>query len=194
MIGKVHHQKSKGPRAKWFLGLMLILVLAGQVPRAYATPTIPVLLVNHALKQCIDNVIMADECWSCKPKEGWQTLPRGQCPSGYEVIPSSSTLGDRGAPISCAAYPNSQSFNCGSGDRYPTMTIVPKFSTVTVAPSSTVTAQQPTVISPTPFVAPAIPALPADIFVYLFIFCLGCGILLIPIAGITFILIMRRRT
>ena len=58
---------------------------------AMATPTAPVTLVNHALNQCAEHVILGDECYYCTPIEGWEILDFGQqCPSGYTKTDSFS--------------------------------------------------------------------------------------------------------
>ena len=55
-----------------------------QVITAMATPTAPVTLVNHDLKQCAEHVVLGDECYYCTPVEGWEILDyEQQCPSGY---------------------------------------------------------------------------------------------------------------
>jgi hypothetical protein len=105
---------------KLLVVLILTLVLAGQiyVHTTYATPAAPVLLVNHTLKQCIDQVILADECYYCKPAEGWEILQAGQCPSGYTTIPR-QTITD--IPVNCVSYPTNDWAAC-SWRTYPTVT------------------------------------------------------------------------
>jgi hypothetical protein len=112
------NKRSHENRLKYFFVLVLALALAGQVSTAYATPSAPVLLVNKILKQCIEGVILSDECYVCKPEKGWEISQTSKCPSGYEIIPRNS-IND--LPLNCAEYPKMEWPPCSSG-RFPTMT------------------------------------------------------------------------
>jgi hypothetical protein len=177
MHGVVLHIRHKGPRVKRLVVLILTLALAGRVHTTYATPVAPVLLVNPTLEQCVDHVILADECHVCRPVEGWEISQTGQCPSAYKIIPR-QTIMDKDL-VNCIEYPKNELAFC-SGHRYPTMT--PEFATV----------QQPAVYLPTPSVTPPTPAVTRYSFDYLFVLCIGC-ILGITIIGIIFMMIRRKK-
>ena len=176
MDGIVPYKKHKGPCIKQLVVLILALVLAGQiyVHTAYATPAAPVLLVNHTLKQCIDEVILADECYFCTPAEGWEILHTEQCPSGYTIIPRQAL---KDLPLNCVEYPKNEWAACSWGI-YPTVTVVPNL---------TVTAQQSVVYLPTPSASAIDTSSPEHLI--LSIPCLGC---IIGIT-ITFIILMMIR-
>lgn len=184
----VPNKKHKEPRVRWFLILVMALFLAGQVHTAYATPAAPVLLVNPTLQQCIEHVILADECFVCKPVKGWEISQTGQCPSGYEIIAYQSIM-DEDNPVSCMEYPKNEWAFCSWG-RYPTMT--PEFSAVTVAPSLTEPVQEPTVFLPTFSATPPSPADTMYSFDSLFVLCVGCLPFIIMI-GIIFMVIRRKK-
>jgi hypothetical protein len=126
--------------------LILPLVFAGLFfgHSAYATPVAPVSLINHTLKQCIDQVILADECYICTPEEGWQILPAGQCPSEYKFLSLQSFLDQ---PLNCVEYPKNEWAACSWG-KFPTMT--PEFQTSTDEPGLTITLQQSGIYPNTP--------------------------------------------
>jgi hypothetical protein len=180
MRGIVPNKKHKGLRVKQFVFLILILAIAQQVQTAYATPVAPVLLVNPTLKQCIDHVILADECHACRPVEGWEISQTGQCPSEYKIIPR-QTIMDQDLPVSCVEYPKNEWPYCSLGV-HPTIT--PEFATLTV--------QQPAIDLPTTSVASPTPAITRYSFDYLFILCMGC-ILGITIIGVIFMLLRRKK-
>ncbi len=149
MHGKSPYERHKGLRVKLLLVFIATLILVGQVPidPAYATPSAPVSLVNHALKQCIDLVYLADECRVCTPVDGWEILKTGQCPAGYTTI-FRQTLMDK--PVNCVEYPNNEWASCSWGT-FPTMT--PNDPTATAVPVMTSTPRKPP-FSPTPSAAP----------------------------------------
>jgi len=180
MHGIVPDKKHKGPRVKQLVVLILMLALARQVDTAYATPVAPVLLVNPTLKQCIDHVILADECHVCRPVKGWEISQTDQCPSEYKIIPRQTIMG-QDLPVSCVEYPKNEWAFCSWG-LYPTMT--PEFATLTV--------QQPAIYLPTPSVTPPTPAITRYSFDYVFILCMGC-ILGITITGVIFMMIRRKK-
>ncbi len=65
-----------------------------------ATPTPPVIMVNHSTRQCAE-VIQGDDCHWCDPPEGWEVLgnsSQAACPAGYE------DLGDQGMSGECVGY------------------------------------------------------------------------------------------
>lgn len=74
----------------WALALFGLFFLM-QAKDALASPTAPVNLVNHALKQCLDDVILGDECFYCTPKEGWE-ISAESCPVGYTTAGYDSVL------------------------------------------------------------------------------------------------------
>jgi len=190
MHGIVPYKKHKGHCIKQLVVLILTLILAGQiyVYTAFATPVAPVILVNHTLKQCVDHVILADECYFCTPAEGWEILRTGQCPSGYSII-ARQTLMD--VPLDCVEYPKNEWAACSWGI-YPTMT--PEYLTVTVIPHLTVTAQQSEVYLPTPSAAPTASVIDRSSSEHLMlsILCIGC-IIGFTITGIVLIMIRRKK-
>jgi hypothetical protein len=182
MHGIIPNKKHKGPCIKQLVVLILTLVLAGQINEhtAYATPVAPVLLVNHTLKQCIDYVILADECHFCTPAEGWEILRTGQCPSGYTII-LRQTLMD--IPLDCVEYPKNEWAACSWGI-YPTMT--PEYPTVT--------AQKSEVYLSTPTAALTSSALDrsSSAHIILSILFMGC-IIGSAISSIALMMIWRKR-
>jgi hypothetical protein len=190
MHGIVPNKKHEGPYIKVLVVLTLTLVLAGliYVHSAYATPVAPVLLANHTLKQCIDHVVIADECYFCTPAEGWEILQAGQCPSGYIIIVR-QTLMD--LPLNCVEYPKNEWAACSWG-KYPTIT--PEYLTVTVIPSLTITAQQSVIYLLTPSTAPTASAnnKSSSEHLILSILCMGC-IIALTIISIVLVLIRRKK-
>ena len=178
MPGIVLHKIQRGLRVKQLVVLILTLAIAGQVHPTYATPAAPVLLVNSTLQQCIDQVILADECHTCRPVEGWEISQTGQCPAGYNITPR-QTVPDQDLPVNCVEYPKNEWTYCSWG-RYPTMT--PEFATV----------QQPTRYLSTPSITPPTPAMTRYSFDDPFILCMGC-MLGITMIGILFMRIRRKR-
>jgi hypothetical protein len=76
---------------------------------AGATPTPPVIVVNHSTRQCAE-VIQGDDCHWCEPREGWEVLgysSQHTCPEGYE------DLGYRGMSGECVGYKSQ--FCCSDG-------------------------------------------------------------------------------
>jgi hypothetical protein len=178
MHGKAPCEKHKGLRVKLLLVLIATLILAGQVHiiPAHATPSAPVSLVNHALKQCIDLVYLADECRVCTPVNGWEILKTGHCPEGYPTI-FRQTLMDK--PVNCVEYPNNEWAACSWGT-FPTTT--PNDPTATASPAKTNT---PSAAPTNSVVDRASAEYPLSL---LAIPCLGC------IIGITLSIIVLRRT
>lgn len=90
------------------MALMLASWLAVLWPEAaIATPTPPVILVNHETQEC-SQVIQGDDCSWCEPPAGWEVLGRVgdvQCPGGYTDI-------DR-PPMECRRYKTP--FCCSGG-------------------------------------------------------------------------------
>jgi hypothetical protein len=87
---------------------VLIVSLFVTSPAA-ATPTPPVLVVNHNTKQCA-GFIQGDDCHWCEPLEGWEILGYARevsCPAGYE------DLGFQGMTGNCRGYKNQ--FCCSNG-------------------------------------------------------------------------------
>jgi hypothetical protein len=201
----IFEQPHRISHIKWIVVLLLPLVLAGHVHTADATPTAPVVLVNHALKQCVAKVFLADECRSCKPVVGWEILPTGQCPAEYKSI---TIPAEKDIPVSCVEYPRNEWAHCSWG-RYPSVTPVsiattgvprstvsatppiPKFATVMELPSLTRTVQPSVEHLATPPAAPITPAITRYSFDTLLLAGLGCGILGVIITG--FILLRNRR-
>jgi len=74
-----------------------------------ATPTPPVLVVNHGTGQCAE-VIQGDDCHWCEPLEGWEVVgysSDAECPDGYEELGFQGMTGD------CRAYKSQ--FCCSDG-------------------------------------------------------------------------------
>lgn len=87
-------------KSRFILLCALVAVLATPVSPAVATPTAPVVIVNHTTKQCAE-VIQGDDCHWCDLLEGWEILgPSGQttCPPNY------ADLGYQGMSGKCRAY------------------------------------------------------------------------------------------
>jgi hypothetical protein len=70
--------------------VLLLLMLPGQI--SYATPSPLYILVNESTRQCYVS-IMNDECFFCKPPQGWRIFGTGDpgygrtdCPAGYNKI------------------------------------------------------------------------------------------------------------
>lgn len=64
--------------------LISIISFTTQIITVKATPTPPVTLVNHDLRQCAEHVLLGDECYYCTPTAGWEILGFEQeCPSNY---------------------------------------------------------------------------------------------------------------
>lgn len=91
--------------------LLLLALLAASfavASPAGATPTPPVIVVNHSTRQCAE-VIQGDDCHWCEPLEGWEVLGYSSgttCPDGYE------DLGYQGMTGQCRAYKSQ--FCCSS--------------------------------------------------------------------------------
>jgi hypothetical protein len=84
------------------IGLLLALLAASllMASPAGATPTPPVLVVNHSTRQCAE-VIQGDDCHWCEQPEGWELLgysSQATCPDGYE------NLGYQGMSGECVGY------------------------------------------------------------------------------------------
>lgn len=82
--------------------LMLAVLVAwlGAASPVSATPTPPVIVVNHSTRQCAE-VIQGDDCHWCEPHEGWEVLgysSQSTCPEGYE------NLGYQGMSGECVGY------------------------------------------------------------------------------------------
>jgi hypothetical protein len=199
MDGTIFNQKHHTSHIQWIIVLILTLVLVGHIHTADATPAAPVMLVNHALKQCIAKAFLADECRSCKPVAGWEILQTGQCPTEYKSITITT---DKDMPVSCIEYPRNEWAHCSWG-RYPSMT--PVSTAITSVPRSTlsatpptpkfviVTAQQPVERRSTTPAVPVTPAITRYSFDALFLACLGCGILGMIITGIVLTLSRRNK-
>ena len=89
-------------RVKVFLLIALLAASIAVGSPADATPTPPVILVNHSTEQCAE-VIHGDDCHWCEPLEGWEVLGYSSgttCPDGYE------DLGYQGMTGQCRAYKN----------------------------------------------------------------------------------------
>jgi hypothetical protein len=81
----------------WIILLLVLLFVASPVG---ATPTPPVIVVNHSTKQCAE-IIQGDDCHWCEPLEGWEVLGQSSgfaCPAGYE------NLGFQGMTGRCQGY------------------------------------------------------------------------------------------
>ena len=84
------HVPAIGPARAVRLALMLATLLAALWPAgtSFATPTPPVILVNHETRECSE-VIQGDDCSWCDPPAGWEVLGgAGQvsCPDGYAEV------------------------------------------------------------------------------------------------------------
>jgi hypothetical protein len=69
----------------WPLALALFFALAGPV---FATPTPPLVVVNHDTKECAE-IFGGDECKLCYAPIGWEELGyqgRAQCPKEYAIV------------------------------------------------------------------------------------------------------------
>lgn len=80
--------------------IILLLALLMVASPAGATPTPPVIVVNHSTRQCAE-VIQGDDCHWCDPLEGWEVLGYSSgyaCPAGYE------DLGFQGMTGECQGY------------------------------------------------------------------------------------------
>ncbi len=93
------HPPTAGTNRALGLALVLTALLVVLRPAAsLATPTPPVILVNHAAAQC-SQVIQGDDCSWCEPPSGWEVLGRAgeaMCPPEYAVV---------GAPaMNCRRY------------------------------------------------------------------------------------------
>ncbi len=67
------------------LYLLLFFSLAGPI---FATPTPPLVVVNHDTQECAE-IFGGDECKLCYAPQGWEELDylgRAQCPEDYTVI------------------------------------------------------------------------------------------------------------
>ncbi|MEN6300023.1 MAG: hypothetical protein ABFD51_08985 [Anaerolineaceae bacterium] len=152
---------------------MLALVLAGQthILTASATPTAPVLLVNHTLKQCIDNVILSDECHVCQPVEDWEVSLTGQCPSGYKTI-SFQSIADKYQSVSCVEYPKNEWAACAWGS-YPTMTPVSSITPIQL--TACISSSETTYLTMTPvlFITPETTAIDKSSDHFLPVLCTG---------------------
>lgn len=120
------------PHWKRFIIPVLALVMAGfaQSLVAHATPSAPVLLVNHTLRQCIEQVYLSDECSYCRVVNGWEISTSGTCPQGYLTIPYPFEADDSNRPLNCVEVARNDWMACSWG-RYPSMT---PFVTATPAP------------------------------------------------------------
>ncbi|OQB30361.1 MAG: hypothetical protein BWY09_02980 [Candidatus Hydrogenedentes bacterium ADurb.Bin179] len=124
------HQR---PRFKYFVVLILTLAIAGQahLRTASATPAPPVLLVNHALQQCIEQVYLSDECFYCRVVNGWEISSTGQCPVGYQTVNHQYPFAEKNRPLDCVEGPREEWMACAWG-QYPTVT--PYFTVTPTAP------------------------------------------------------------
>jgi hypothetical protein len=87
-------------RVRMVLLLALLAASLFVASPAGATPTPPVLVVNHSTKECAE-VIQGDDCHWCDPLEGWEVLgysSQATCPAGYE------NLGYQGMTGRCVGY------------------------------------------------------------------------------------------
>lgn len=87
-------------RVKILLLLALLAASFAVASPAGATPTPPVIVVNHSTRQCAE-VIQGDDCHWCEQLEGWEVLGdsgRTTCPDGYE------DLGFQGMTGTCRGY------------------------------------------------------------------------------------------
>jgi len=87
-------------RVRIFLLFALLLASLTVANQAGATPTPPVIVVNHSTRQCAE-VIQGDDCHWCEPLEGWEILGYSSgatCPAGYE------DLGFQGMTGRCQGY------------------------------------------------------------------------------------------
>ncbi|HSJ53558.1 MAG TPA: hypothetical protein VLC52_07385 [Anaerolineae bacterium] len=92
-----------------FRTLIVAAILALLLPAGSlnATPTIPVIIVNHETRQC-SRVIQGDDCSWCDPPPGWEIVGQvdgTECPEGYAQV-------DRPA-MQCRLYKTP--FCCSSG-------------------------------------------------------------------------------
>jgi len=110
-------------RQKRLVVLLWVLVFAGytHILIAYATPSAPVLLVNHTLVQCIEQVYLSDECSYCRVVNGWEISQDGVCPQGYQTIQVSYQVTDENRPLDCVEVARNDWLACSWG-RYPSMT------------------------------------------------------------------------
>lgn len=95
-------------KAKVLLLFSLLAASLAVASPAGATPTLPVIVVNHSTRQCAE-VIQGDDCGWCEPLEGWEVLGYSSgttCPDGYE------DLGYQGMTGECRAYKSQ--FCCSS--------------------------------------------------------------------------------
>jgi hypothetical protein len=87
-------------RVRIVLLLALLAAWLSMARPAGATPTPPVIVVNHSTRQCAE-VIQGDDCHWCDPPEGWEVLgysSQATCPAGYE------NLGYQGMSGECVGY------------------------------------------------------------------------------------------
>jgi len=89
-----------------------ILLLQAVATTTLATPTAPVLMVNHSTKECV-RAIQGDDCHWCDPPEGWVVLDYAsdsQCPDGY------TDRGHVGMVGQCRGYKSQ--FCCSNGPHH----------------------------------------------------------------------------
>lgn len=73
------------------LGILLAAVMLSTILSAAVflpAPTPPIVIVNHALKQCA-MISGGDECIACTAPPGWEVVgfsPDAQCPIGYTEV------------------------------------------------------------------------------------------------------------
>ena len=87
-------------RVKIFLLFALLTASLTVASPVGATPTPPVIVVNHSTGQCAE-VIQGDDCHWCEPLEGWEVIGYSReatCPDGYE------NLGSQGMTGRCRGY------------------------------------------------------------------------------------------
>lgn len=110
--------------------LALMIATSAHLLNAHATPSAPVLLLNHTLKQCIATVYLSDECSYCRVINGWEVSPDGTCPEGYQTIQYPYQQADEQRPLDCVEVPRNDWLACSWG-QYPSMT---PLTTVTPPP------------------------------------------------------------
>ena len=87
-------------RIVWLFALMAASLSTANP--AGATPTLPIIIVNHSTQECAE-MIQGDDCHWCDPPEGWEVLGYSyntECPAGYR------NLGSHGLTGNCRYYKN----------------------------------------------------------------------------------------
>lgn len=128
----MHNPAARTKREKryngWFLWgvltLFILLFLFVEAPGASATETAPVNLVNHVLKECVEDMTLGDECFYCTANDGWE-ISAETCPTGYMTANYDSAL-------TCITHPQSvYESTCGNYDPNAVATLVASYASST---------------------------------------------------------------